>query len=428
MWGQRIASLNYLSLCFLSCFPLLGMKLTVIAIIVFSALSVLNALLNKKESGNFGEWKKLLIFLLPFFLIFIRTGLVDKSDESLFYLEVSLSLLAFPIAFFLTNTVSQPERRSLPVWLFAAATLLMVLYGQVVVGFNIAQVFGHGKTWESYSQMFNDASFPYQIRTVFEQTVSVHPTHASIFLGISILIIIETLFVYFEKLSKSKFSLLIIALCLALVMLAVLASRTPFMATMLAALLLSFFHFTRKIYIVYVLGSMIVLSILLAVLVPSFSERFREISMSNVQLPTQDHENSFNLRTGIYKCSMNTISQNWLWGIGPGNVQQSLNTCYNDISKEVYDEKNYNTHNQFLDYWAGLGIAGPVSLLLVFGCFVWTNLKKKNHLAVALAVLFFISMLTENLLTRQNGLVPFGFFMGLFFFNNAKTTSRLKHL
>jgi O-antigen ligase len=297
--------------------------------------------------------------------------------------------------------------------------LAIVFYGQVKAGLHVASLFGPGKTWETYSQMFNDAAFPYQLRTVFEETVSIHPTHASIFLGISRLIIINSLFLNFEKYSVRFKTLLFGLLILAVVMLAVLASRTPFMATMLAGLLLCFFHFKKKIYVVYAFGSVILLSISLIFLIPSFSERFREISFSNAQVPSENEENSFNLRTGIYKCSIHTIRKNWLWGVGPGNVQQSLNMCYDHISKEVYFEKNYNTHNQFLDYWAGLGIAGPVSLLLVFGWFISINYKTRNYLAISMALLFFLSMLTENLLTRQNGVVPFAFFIGLYFYSGS---------
>ena len=188
MWGQRINNLNYLSLCFLSCFPLLGMKITVVAIIAFSALSVVSGMLNKSKSELLNDWKLLIVFLLPFILIFIRTWVFDKSDESLFYMEVSLSLLAFPVAFFLSQFGCRTMGKSLPIWLFTISTLVVVFYGQFIAVMNVIELFGPGKTWETYSQMFNDAALPYQVRTVFEETVSIHPTHASIFLGISVLL------------------------------------------------------------------------------------------------------------------------------------------------------------------------------------------------------------------------------------------------
>ncbi len=420
-WQARASNISFLSLCFLSCFPLLGMKITVVAIIAFMAISIIAGTQNRSQIFAGNRLKEFFILLLPFLLIFTRTWVLDRSDGSLFYLEVSLSLVAFPIAFLLFNVSENDKLRSVACSLFAISSILMVLFGLSKAGLHILGQFGSDKTWQSYSQMFSDAAFPYQVRTVFEETVSVHPTHASVFMGISILVIISSLIRNYGSNSRGLIALQISALVLSVVMLAVLASRTPFIATMISAILLSFLHFRKKIYGLYVLGSVLVISVLLALLVPSFSERFREISIQNVQIPTQTNENSFNLRTGIYKCSMKTVLETPWWGLGPGNVQKKLNECYDNISREVYHGKNYNTHNQFLDYWAGLGIAGPVSLLLLMGWYAYINFRTRNHLALSIGLLFFISMLTENLLTRQNGVVPFAFFIGMFFYSGLKS-------
>lgn len=423
IWQERASNLSFLSLCFLSCFPLLGMKVTVVAIITFTALSFLSALLSWNRFAGTKNWYSLVLFLIPFFLILLRTVVTDRSDESKFYLEVSLSLLAFPASFFLYNIGRPAHSIKIPLWLFTLSTLTVVISGLSAAFSKILEHLGPDKFWKTTAQMLHDPSLPYHIRTIFEESVGIHPTHASIFIGIGIVVISSMLISNFRNYSYRFTALLTIIAIILTVMLAILASRTPFIATAIAVMVFAFLNFKRKILVFYVVAGLAVLTATLAVTVPSFTARFSEISLSNSGIPDANEENSFNLRSGIYQCSIDIIRENWLWGVGPGNIQKHLNDCYDTISPEVYHGKNYNTHNQFFDYWIGLGLAGPAALLLVFGYFIISCYRSKNFLGVSVAILFFIAMLTENLLTRQNGVVVFCLFIGLLFTNNRPVLS-----
>ncbi|MBL0339782.1 MAG: O-antigen ligase family protein [Bacteroidetes bacterium] len=304
------------------------------------------------------------------------------------------------------------------------STFAIIFYGLINVVIKLLNNLGPDKFWKTPGDMVSDPSFAFLIRTAFEKTVKLHPTYASIFLGITILLLLDQLLRKFQSLNWNQKFLFYSSISIALLLQGILASRTPFMATMLGAFLLFFFHLKKKIYGLYVIAGMALITLTLAVFVPSFSSRFKEISITNTQLPTGSHENSFNIRTGIYKCSMELISDHWFWGVGPGNVQAMLNTCYNEISKVVYENKNYNTHNQFLDYWAGLGFLGPLSLILILLYNSYKNVKIKNYIVPALSVLFLIGLFTENLLTRQNGIVPFAYFISCYFFSSSPQSSR----
>jgi O-antigen ligase len=418
IWQERISNISFLSLCFLSCFPLLGMKVTVIAIIAFAVMSFLSAMISWNNKIVRENYPSLIIFLIPFLLIFFRTMVTDGSDDARFYLEVSSSLFAFPATFFLYHIGRPRHSVKVPLMLFTGSTLIVVSVGLMSAGSRILSHLGPDKFWKSTSQMLNDPSLPYHIRTLFEERVGIHPTHASVFIGISIVIAVSYLIRNFYSGTTMNRVLLISMASVLVMMLAVLASRTPFIATGMAVLTFAFLHFRRKVLVLYVIAGLILLTGALALTVPSFTARFSEISFSNAGVPGENEENSFNLRSGIYKCSTEIISNHWLWGVGPGNIQNHLNECYDQISPEVYHGKNYNTHNQFLDYWIGLGVLGPLALMLVFAYFIITGYRNKNHLAVSLAILFLIAMLTENLLTRQNGVVVFCFFLGLMFRNH----------
>jgi O-antigen ligase len=156
--------------------------------------------------------------------------------------------------------------------------------------------------------------------------------------------------------------------------------------------------------------------------IPSFSSRFKEVSVSNTNLPDMKNEDSFNLRTGILKCSLELIQENWFWGVGPGQVKSRLNACYDSIAPDVYKDKNFNTHNQFMGYWVGFGVLGPLLLLSLVAVVTIGLWKKSDWLGVCTCLLFLFAMQTENLLNRQHGIVTFCYFVGLHIFANSKWT------
>jgi len=420
MWKERLIKINFLSLCLLACFPVLNMKVTVALIIAFTAISIITGLANGINTRDKLRIRELLLLLAPFLLIFFRTYITDRTPDSLFYLEVSMSLVAFPIAFYLSPVILTKRKLDILNLLFVVSTFLIVIFGEYKSLAFLYDNLGPGKQWTSFGQLIEDPSFAFHFRTVFENSTGIHPTYACFFLGISILLLLDYLLVSYNHISDGRKAIIILGLLLFLVLQVQLASRTPFVATMLSSVVLIFSHFRKKIYALYVFAGLAALSVFMMLMVPAFSLRIREISFTNTTMPTAENENSFNIRLGIIKCSAELIKENWLWGVGPGNVQTYLNECYDTVSKSVYEGKNYNTHNQFLDYWAGLGIIGPLILLSILIYISIKNYRQNQPLVMCISIFFIVAMLTENLLSRQNGIVAFAFFIGLYFFSSQK--------
>jgi len=420
MLKERIHRLNYILLCLLALFPVFSMKVTVIVIIAFTVVSVFSGLiLGLKKIEKKHIWEAA-ILLSPFILIFIRTAILDRSENALFILETSLSLFAFPIAFFLSPVnfgKTQIDRVNL---LFSLSAILIVLFGQIKAAFTFSKLIGPDQAWHSLSDMLHDPTFPFQFRTLFEEYVNMHPTYAGIFLGLSILLLLDRFFKGYSETTVGVKLLLLFSLVLCILMQGMLASRTPILATLVCAGLLFFIHQKRKRTAIIALGVMVVLSFLMIWKVPYFSSRFKEISFSNTKIAEGDNDNSVNIRAGIFHCSSKIIEENWLFGVGPGNIRSELNKCYASISKEDYIKNNYNTHNQFMDFWAGLGILGPMALLLILIYVSFKNIRLKNPLVVCIALFFLISMQTENILNRQNGIVVFCYFISLYFFSKKE--------
>ena len=272
--------------------------------------------------------------------------------------------------------------------------------------------------WADTSQMFADPSFSHLLRRNFEAFTGLHPTYASMYLSISFLVLFSYAIKTYKGLSKKVLLLIAFGLFTIIILMAILASRTPFVALLICSVILyAVYEKNRKKVLYLIIGIGLFCAVLL-IFVPSLSSRFKEVSVQNLNKPNEQTQNSFNIRSGIYSCSFEIIKDNWLIGVGPGNLQSRLNTCYNKISKDVYQNQDYNTHNQLIDYWASMGVFGLFGLLVMIFYLVSKNLKGKSYLPATLFVFIFICMLTENILSRHSGVVIFGIFVGLFGFNN----------
>jgi O-antigen ligase len=399
---MRNLKIDTWSLYLLSCFPLIGMKATVWAIAVF----VLVALITGNYRGLLKSDKAAVLLSGGLFLlILLRCLIPNHNPESLSYVEVSVSLLLIPMAFHLKSGAFTEREISLAGWIFISSTLLAFAFG---MGYSLYQV--------SQMQIESQDLLSFHIRTFFENAVRYHPTYASVLLGATMLKLLQNLL---ER--KNNPWLIGVLMVFAGILLALLASRTPIAATLGCMVLLVAFY-TKSILKAGVMLAVITASaIVFFQTVPSFSARFKEVSVENTKLPEKNSEDSFNLRTGIFHCSMGIIKQHWIWGIGPGQVKSVLNDCYNDIAPDVYKNKNFNTHNQFMDYWAGLGIIGPIMLLLLFLFTMLTLWKRGDWTGFCILLLFLGAMQTENLLTRQNGIVAFCYLLALHIFVIGKS-------
>lgn len=399
---MRNLKIDTWALYLLSCFPLIGMKTTVWAIGLF----VFVALITGNYKGFFKNDKSTILLTSGLFLfILLRCLFPNQNPESLSYIEVSVSLLLIPMAFKLKSGAFSTRETSMAEWLFIASTLIAFAFG---MSYSLVQV--------SQMQIESQDLLSFHIRTFFENAVRFHPTYASVLLGATMLKLLQKLL---ER--KNNPWLIGSLMVFAGIILALLASRTPIAATLACMVLMVALH-TKSVVKSGIMVAVIAASaVLFFQTVPSFSARFKEVSVENTKLPDKKSEDSFNLRTGIFHCGLGIIKAHWIWGVGPGQVKSLLNDCYNDIAPDVYKNKNFNTHNQFMDYWAGLGIIGPAMLLLLFVLSILTLWKRSDWTGVCILLLFIGAMQTENLLTRQNGIVAFCYLLALHIFVIGKS-------
>jgi O-antigen ligase len=123
--------------------------------------------------------------------------------------------------------------------------------------------------------------------------------------------------------------------------------------------------------------------------------------------------NSVALRTFKLNAARNILADNWVLGIGTGDVQDELNEQYRKMDFEIGFTDNLDTHNQYLQTWIGLGVIGLLVLLAVYTTFLQHSLQVRNLLAVLFIAHFAIASMSEALLTTQKGIVYFALFFPL---------------
>jgi O-antigen ligase len=164
--------------------------------------------------------------------------------------------------------------------------------------------------------------------------------------------------------------------------------------------------------------------ILILILLPLLTLNRRVKELFNVEMYTSINENfSTSIRMGVYKCAYEVIKNEWIWGYGIGDSQRVLNFCYS-YESNVLLKNRFNSHNQYLDVFIKTGIFG----LVIFIYFLFMNFKKarenQNRLATFVLGFFCILFFTENILSRQSGVILFFFLLS--FLNQESLEIKLK--
>jgi len=121
---------------------------------------------------------------------------------------------------------------------------------------------------------------------------------------------------------------------------------------------------------------------------------------------------SFFQRMVYWQVAMEIIEENFLFGVGTGDVKEAFKETY---AKGYYDldEKYWlRAHNQFLTFFVSFGVFGLAYFIFFFVQAFRYN--RKSYLAWAITLLAFLSCITEDTLETQAGVAFFGFFLALF--------------
>lgn len=115
--------------------------------------------------------------------------------------------------------------------------------------------------------------------------------------------------------------------------------------------------------------------------------------------------------------SIQLIKEDPLLGLGVGDAKQELIAQYKKNGFNHGVEMQYNSHNQYLTTFIGLGIGGISILIFSIFLMFYESILLRNPYLFFFSIICSLFMLTESILERQSGIVFFAFFSVLLSYN-----------
>jgi len=399
-WDIRV---HLLGLIF--AFPLLKFNHISYIIIAWSLFSFFYTLLYEKEllkQRIVANFKIVLVMILLFALFSGSLFYTQELSEGIKKLTQSLALIIFPIvAFFLNRGFTFTTIRKLE-FIFVIACLLQTFYLHVVF-------FNEGLYSSFIAAKFYELPFREVVFNLDFQPL--HPTYITLWYSLCIIIIIFRLRKVKVFSLKTAFYLLSIGVFLVTI---VLMSSRIGIVSIVAVLFLNLLMLKSK-KAKYGLAIVLFVVAFFSIKNISFlSSRFiEELKTTEIKPPVGKAHNSINLRVGIYQCGYTIFKQNPLFGVGVGDVQKHLDSCYEKYDTNAYELDLYNSHNYYLHILLSLGIIGLLLFLTQYWIFVKIALRYNDRLYLSFLVLIAFGMVAENL-SRNHGVLFFALFNSVF--------------
>lgn len=403
---RKIDFYNYATI-FLASFPILGLKKASLAIILWSVFSLVILFSEKTYRSILKKDKIDMLVLSSYYLGFIISFFfIDDKTLATKFLEKNISFLIFPVFMIANKNLIYRDTLKKALQVFILSNIILAAYIWIVILSN-----GYLKVMES------DTYYNPIIRNFFSDISEIHLPYLGMLYVFSSVILLREIF-----LSKVKITYFNILRCfgIGLLIFSVIsfAARLSLILFLLISLLL-LFKMAASIWSKIIFAGCLLSIVLLAFAIPSSKKRIDEIRHTKLILPNKNQKSEeVNFRYGIYHCASLILKENWITGVGPGNVQKDLNTCYSGYNYKNYDDYSkidYNSHNQYLDILLKYGIFG----LALFFVFLFWGIANTNLSYRIFLFLILMAMLTENILDRQVGIVFFTFFNTLFFINRT---------
>ena len=121
-------------------------------------------------------------------------------------------------------------------------------------------------------------------------------------------------------------------------------------------------------------------------------------------------------RIEYWKASLGIISENWLTGVGTGDMNEAFQQQYIRMNSKLTPDKRWRSHNQFLSVFVGFGIVGLAWFLFAL---IYPALKLRgfsDYFFLVFMIIALLSMMTEDTLESQMGVTFFTFFYCFFLF------------
>ena len=125
---------------------------------------------------------------------------------------------------------------------------------------------------------------------------------------------------------------------------------------------------------------------------------------------------SLSQRIEYTKASLHLIKQHPLFGVGTGDIPSAYQRAYDEMQSPLQSQYRHKAHNQYLSITVGFGCIGLLIFLFSL-LYPYLALKRnRTYLYTVFMVILLLSMLPEDTIETQAGVMWFAFFNSLFIF------------
>lgn len=133
------------------------------------------------------------------------------------------------------------------------------------------------------------------------------------------------------------------------------------------------------------------------------------------------------LKLELWKAGWNIFKNNWLIGVGTGDIEAEYQNYYTKTNSPLNAEWRKIAHCQYLSYGIYLGLIGGLFCIIAFVLAFIKSKKLHYFLPLVFFSIISLSMFTEDTLNTQAGVTLFAFFSALFFGSNLNFNDSLNN-
>jgi len=258
-------------------------------------------------------------------------------------------------------------------------------------------------------------------RNIFEFFTGIHPTYMAMYLCFALFVVFFQFTAETKRQTLLKYSIIYVLL---LFMLAVFA-KAPLIA--LALIGLHYMVVNRHILYRFKWAFVSLVAIVTGAyfFIPFFRQRAGEMLGFFHSDPNANViQNSVNMRKLLFNTDKSMLQHYWLTGTGPGRMLDLLHKRYFFQSLyRGYWVGYFDPHNQYFYDWLSFGIAGILMLVIVLLVHLRKAVLSRSPIYLYFLVVIVVTLFTESLLARQQGLLFYSIFTSLFFFASVHKRS-----
>jgi len=394
-----LSNLISLGISFFGFFPLIPKQFKGIGILFLGLFSLVHFFFTRRKRIY---RKTFFITSFLYFILLVSVLYSSNQNEGLQKMETMLSILIFPIIFYLLLGESFLDFSKVRIYFIKTYYITSLLF--TTISFFSFIIYQNPK------YLSNDSNF-YRNSILDSIYLGGHPIYVSIYIAVAIIFG----FYLFDKVKNNylKKFLLLIAQIYLLLLLFLLMSKGVILALIIVFIFNGIRERRRNKF--FTIGFVLSL-VLFFVLIPGENNRFKEIiNLDSYQ--KLDQNNSTSLRVLVYKCGVDVLSKTPFKGNGLGDVQDLLNTCYSH-NQYSFPRGIYNSHNQYLFIWLASGAVGFLIFLAVLFYYFKKAIQYKDSIMLSVLILYCVIFLFENILSRQSGVILFCFLSNYFLWDN----------